>query len=65
MFSFNPFHSFTSKTSQHDPALQQLLDDEKKLQSHWLLLADEQRLAANDTIVYGRPLGDDLTVRRQ
>ncbi|CAO3595146.1 unnamed protein product [Absidia cylindrospora] len=61
MFSFNPFHSFTNKVSQHDPALQQLLEDEKKLKGHWLLLANEQRIAANDLILYGRPLGDDLT----
>ncbi|KAI8088675.1 Eisosome component PIL1-domain-containing protein [Halteromyces radiatus] len=61
MFSFNPFHSFTSKSNQQDPGLQQLLENGKKMTSQWLLLGDEQRIAANDLVIYGRPLGDDLT----
>ncbi|CAO3628898.1 unnamed protein product [Cunninghamella blakesleeana] len=53
--------SFFSRSNQQDQSLQDLIESEKKLVSKWVLLADERRIAADNLVIYGRPLGDDLT----
>ncbi|ORX54927.1 hypothetical protein DM01DRAFT_1286451 [Hesseltinella vesiculosa] len=59
MVSF--IHSLVNKSTPYDPNLLQFLDSQKKVSTQWLQLADQQRIAANDLMLFGRPLGDDLT----
>ena len=64
MFSFNPFHS---KTSRHqnvgpDKFLLMFLEEEKQSANQWAKLSDHRRVSANHLKMFGQPLGDDLTV---
>ncbi|KAI8068002.1 Eisosome component PIL1-domain-containing protein [Gongronella butleri] len=51
----------SNQKNQYDQSLLQFLDSQKKVSLQWLQVADEQRIAANNFMMYGRPLGDDLT----
>jgi hypothetical protein len=62
MFSFNPFHKSSNEKSLSEKGLGAVIDYSTKMSKSVVQIADDSRVASNNLIMYGSPLGDDLTV---
>ncbi|KAG0911268.1 hypothetical protein G6F33_007135 [Rhizopus arrhizus] len=61
MFSFNPFHKSSNEKSLSEKGLGAVIDYSTKMSKSVVQIADDSRVASNNLIMYGSPLGDDLT----
>ncbi|KAI9264464.1 Eisosome component PIL1-domain-containing protein [Sporodiniella umbellata] len=60
MFSFKPFHKSNEK-SLSEKGLSGILEHTSKISKGIVQVADDNRIASNNLIMYGSPLGEDLT----
>ncbi|CAO3680794.1 unnamed protein product [Rhizopus stolonifer] len=61
MFSFNPFHKLANEKSLSEKGLSGIVDHTSKISKSIVQVADDSRVASNNLIMYGSPLGDNLT----